>query len=110
MDYIVIFVSTGSAEEGSKIAKMLVNDSLAACVNLIPAVRSFYLWDDMLQDEQETLLIIKTVATNYSKIESAILKEHSYETPEIIAIKVAGGSQNYLDWIVSATKKENYNK
>lgn len=98
-DKIVVFSCCDSAKEAEKIARLLIDLKLAACVNVIPGVRSFYRWKDEIQDTAEWLLVIKSSRTNFEGLRAEIEKAHSYEVPEVIALQVVDGSKNYLNWL-----------
>jgi periplasmic divalent cation tolerance protein len=98
-DKIVVLSTCGSAEEAAKIARALVEKKLAACVNVMPAVRSFYRWKDVIEDEQESLLVIKSSRALFNDLRVEIEKLHSYEVPEVIAVPVVDGSEGYLEWL-----------
>jgi periplasmic divalent cation tolerance protein len=100
-DAIIVKVTTPQ-DEAEHIADVLVRRRLAACVNIVPTVRSVYEWQGQVMQEDESLLIIKTEAALYDQVESAVKEMHSYDTPEIIAIKIERGSPEYLQWM-SAT-------
>ncbi len=104
MDNIVIFITASSKAEARKIAKELVGERLAACVNIIPKMESIYTWKGKLENAFETLLIAKTKAKLFSKVVKAVKSAHSYECPEIIAIPIKKGSKDYLKWIEESTK------
>jgi|DewCreStandDraft_5_1066085.scaffolds.fasta_scaffold86804_1 periplasmic divalent cation tolerance protein len=98
----VIFVTASSMEEASQLAEHLVRERLAACVNILGPVRSIYVWDGKLQKDSEYLLLIKAAAENFSALEQAVRKRHSYTVPEILALPVADGSPTYLEWACAA--------
>jgi len=98
-DKIVVLNTCGSAEEAEKIARELVSKKLAACVNLLPAVRSIYRWKDAVEDAQEVLLVIKSSRALFQELRAEIEKLHSYETAEVIALPIVDGSEAYLDWM-----------
>jgi len=103
-DPIVVFVTCGSEEEGLKIANAVVEDHLAACVNLVSPIRSIYRWEGKIWDEKEWLLIIKTQKDRFEQLEKKVKSLHSYSVPEIISLPIAEGSSSYLDWIRENTK------
>ena len=92
-------MTAGSEEEGAKIARALVEERLAACVNIVPRIRSIYRWRGAVEDEAETLLIIKCSAASLGKLEARVRELHSYEVPEILALPLDSGSAPYLDWL-----------
>ena len=96
---IVILTTASTKTEADKIATKLVREKLAACVNIIPNIKSIYRWKDKINEDSEYLLIIKTVQRVEEKIFKNICKLHSYDTPEMISIPVTGGEKNYLNWL-----------
>jgi periplasmic divalent cation tolerance protein len=97
--FIVIYVTTGSAEEAERVAQTLVGEKLAACVNRIKSVRSIYRWQGQVEQSDEELLIIKTRKELFSAVEKRVRELHSYSVPEIIALPVIAGSAAYLGWL-----------
>ena len=100
---LVLLVTTGSSEETHQIASELLNQRKAACVNIVPAVTSLFRWQGKVDSAQESLLIIKTEASLLSEIVALVKQIHSYDVPEIIALPVVGGSQDYLEWVGKET-------
>ncbi len=98
-DPIVVFVTCGSEEEALKIANALVEDHLAACVNLVAPIRSLYRWEGKIWDEKEWLLIVKTQKHRFETLEKKVKSLHSYSVPEIISVPITDGSSAYLNWI-----------
>jgi len=96
---IVVLTTCGNDEDASALARTLIERRLAACVNAIGKVASTYLWKGELQQDQETLLIIKTTAPRLTALEQAIREHSKYEVPEVIALPVVAGSQDYLAWV-----------
>jgi periplasmic divalent cation tolerance protein len=103
-DPVVVLVTCGSEEEALKIANALVEDRLAACVNLVAPIRSVYRWEGKIWDEKECLLIIKTQKHRFEELEKKVKSLHSYSVPEIISLPITEGSLAYLDWIRENTK------
>jgi len=99
----VVFVMAGSEKEAAIIARALVEERLAACVNLIGPVRSIYRWRGAVEDAREYLLMIKTRARLYPKVEQRVRELHSYAVPEVIALPLAHGSRPYLEWLFKST-------
>ena len=105
MNHLVVFITTPSVEIGQKIADTLVEEKLAACVNIISPLNSIYLWQGKKQSEEETLLIVKTTQDLFvNKIVPVVQEIHPYDVPEIIALPIVFGSENYLDWIDESTR------
>lgn len=101
---VVIFITASSEEQARKIARLLLNQRKAACVNIVPKVESLYWWKGKLESAQETLLIVKTKASLVSDIVNTVKKAHSYEVPEIIALPIVDGNEDYLKWIEGEVK------
>lgn len=102
-DLVIGYCTVGSDEQAQKIAKILLEEKLAACVNTIPGLRSAYWWHGQIEEATELLLIIKTRASHTDEIIQVIKREHEYEVPEVIFIPIIKGSQEYLDWILDST-------
>lgn len=100
---VVVLVTCANEEQGVSIARSLVGERLAACVNLVRGVRSIYRWHDQLEDEQETLLLVKTRTRLLARVERRVRELHTYEVPEVVALPVAAGSRPYLDWVLEST-------
>ena len=97
-DEFLVVYCTASPEEADALARALVQERLAACVNIAP-VRSCYIWEGMLNLDTEALLIIKTTREGFEPLKKRIAELHSYAVPEIIALPIAEGHQPYLDWL-----------
>ena len=91
--------TVSSAEEAEKVARSLVDARLAACVNVVPGMRSFYRWKGNIEDAAEWLLVIKSSRARFDALRTALEKMHSYEVPEVIALSVIDGAENYLNWM-----------
>ncbi len=102
-EFALVLVTTGSQEEGQQIARALVDSGLAACVNIVPGLRSIYRWQGRIWDEGEFLLLIKTRMSLFERVEGKVKEVHSYEVPEIIAIPIVQGSETYLTWLREST-------
>lgn len=99
-NHIVVFVTCSTANEADRIAWSLVEQRLAACVNVLEArVRSTYRWQGKVETADEHLLVIKTARRLFARLEAAIKRLHSYRVPEIIALPIVLGSRSYLDWL-----------
>ncbi|HXI26719.1 MAG TPA: divalent-cation tolerance protein CutA [Pyrinomonadaceae bacterium] len=98
-DEIVVLMTAPNAEEGTRIAEMLVERKLAACVQILPPMTSIYVWKGEVQRESEILLVAKSSRAKFDELEEAVRAIHSYETPEIIALPIVAGSQPYLSWL-----------
>ncbi|HLG19716.1 MAG TPA: divalent-cation tolerance protein CutA [Bdellovibrionota bacterium] len=101
----LVFSATGSRKNARKIAQMLVDRRLAACVNIVPGVQSLFRWKGKRRDERECLILIKTRKSLLPQIERALRKYHAYELPELISLPLGKGSALYLEWIAQSTSK-----
>jgi periplasmic divalent cation tolerance protein len=99
MDAIIVLTTTDSAELAQRIAAALVEAGEAACVNIIPGIRSIYRWEGKICDEGEFLLVIKSDAGKYEAVRRRIRGLHSYQVPEVIAISISAGDPAYLQWL-----------
>ncbi|MCJ7670148.1 MAG: divalent-cation tolerance protein CutA [Dehalococcoidia bacterium] len=103
-DRIIVLITVGSEEEAHKIAELLVNEKKAVCINIVPGVDSLFWWEGKLDSARESLLLVKTKASLFSEIISLVKEIHSYEVPEIIALPIIGGSEDYLKWLDTACR------
>ena len=98
-DKIVVFTTCESEDEASRLARHLVDQKLAACVNILPQMRSIYRWEEKIEDAPEFLMLIKSRRDLFDSLKAEIAKIHSYEIPEVIAIPIVDGSPGYLSWL-----------
>jgi periplasmic divalent cation tolerance protein len=98
-DKIVVFSTCDSAEQAESLARHLVQERLAACVNIIQPIRSIYRWKEQIEEATEWLLVIKSRRDLLPALRAEIEKKHSYEVPEVLALPVVDGSQGYLQWL-----------
>ncbi len=101
--YIVVLVTASSPDEAAGIAKKLVADRLAACVNILPSIRSIYRWQGKICDDSEVLLVIKTQDRKLDRLMDRIKEIHSYDLPEMIVLPIIGGWEPYLAWLKKET-------
>jgi len=102
--YVVILITASSPEEANKIAEVLLKQRKAACVNIVSNVNSLFWWQHKIDSAQENLLIVKTRASLLNEIVTLVTESHSYDIPEIIALPIVGGNQDYLKWIGKEVK------
>ena len=102
--YLLVLTTCPGSISAKKIAQGLIAEKLAACVNIVSDVQSFFVWVGKVDTANEHMLIIKTTVDNYEEVEKCIKKLHPYELPEIIAVPIHTGFAGYLDWIESNTK------
>ena len=104
-DKVVVFSTCGSAEEAGKVASALVEARVAACVNIVPGIRSVYRWKGAVEEAEEWLLVIKTRRELVSRLMVELRKVHSYEVPEAVALPIVEGLPEYLDWLDAETSE-----
>ena len=105
MDFAFIITTVSTEKEGRMIANELVQNKLAACVNIVPKVHSVYEWENQIQNDEELLLLIKTTKEQEKDIYHTVESLHSYDTPELITIPINHGSQPYLQWLENSVQK-----
>ena len=98
-DALLVLSTFGTADEARGVGRTLVEEHLVACANLVPAVESIYWWKGKVETSGETLVLFKTTIDRYWQVEARIRELHSYETPEIIALRIHAGLPAYLRWI-----------
>ena len=103
-EYISVFITASSEQEGEKISSALVKERLAACVSMVTGVSSTFRWKGQISTEQEVLLIAKTRDGLFEKLKRRVLELHSYKVPEIVASPILAGFEKYLNWIEDETK------
>jgi periplasmic divalent cation tolerance protein len=99
--YQIILCTFPDKESAESIARLLVNDKIAACINILPDITSIYMWQEQIKSAQEYLLLIKANKSCYQRIETLLIEYHPYELPEIIAVSIENGFPEYLSWIDS---------
>jgi periplasmic divalent cation tolerance protein len=103
-DVRIVLSTAGSREEAERVAHALVDDGLAACVNLVPGLTSIYRWQGVVESADEVLLLIKTTAARLEVVEAALRAAHSYDVPELLVLTTESASEAYLAWLVQATE------
>jgi periplasmic divalent cation tolerance protein len=101
--YIVVFITVDSQENAQKITDKLLKEKKAACVNIIPKVESHYWWQGKIESANELMLIVKTRAALLDELVTLVKENHPYCVPEIIALPIIGGNEDYLKWIEKET-------
>jgi periplasmic divalent cation tolerance protein len=96
---IVVLTTVQKRQEAETLAGKIIEAKLAACVQVLPPMKSFYFWENQVQAGSEHLLLIKTITEKYDELEKFIQTNHSYDVPEIVALKAERGSASYLEWI-----------
>ena len=100
---MIVYVTAGSTEEAHTIARDVVDKKLAACANILQSVTSIYRWAGAIQEENETVLILKSTTDNIAALTEAIKQRHTYDCPCIVALPIEGGNADFLDWINQET-------
>ena len=99
---LVVLMTAPDRDEANRIAEMLVNSRLAACVQVLPEIHSVYRWKGEVERATETLLLAKTTSDKFDELDRAVREIHSYDTPEIIALPVNAASESYLNWLLAS--------
>ena len=102
---IIVLNTNPNMAEAEMLAKKIIEAKLAACVQILPKIKSFYFWKDKIEEDAEYLLLIKTLEDNFTELETFINKNHSYDVPEIVALEAKDVSESYLDWIKDTLKR-----
>ena len=99
----MLYITCGSRDEATRIARTVVEERLAACANIIDAMRAIYWWQGSVSEDDEIVLILKTTAERAGQLTERVKELHSYELPCVVEIVLAGGNAAYLDWIAAET-------
>ena len=102
-DCVVVWTTIGSTADGRGMASILVTERLAACVNVLPEMESFYRWKGQVEDDRERQLVMKTTAARVVALKARVHELHDYEVPEFLVMPIVGGSEAYLNWIREST-------
>lgn len=103
MEEIVVFITASNEDEAVRIARAILEDRLAGCINIIRDVRSIYTWQGKIEDESEVIMVIKTKKSLFNPLKEKVKKLHSYTIPEVIALPITEGSEDYLKWLKEVT-------
>ena len=103
---LIVLTTTPNIKEAETLAEKIVRAKLAACVQILPQIKSFYFWEGEIQKDSENLLLIKTLPEKFAELEKFIKENHSYDVPEIVALSAEKVSQNYLDWTKDCLRNE----
>ena len=99
LEPMVVLSSCSTSEEGARLARLLVEERVAACVSVVPAARSIYRWEGKVEEAEECLLVIKTSQPLFDRLCVVLAAHHSYKVPELLALPVTGGAPAYLRWL-----------
>ncbi len=100
--FILVYITCGSREEAEKIAELLVENKLVACVNFFP-VSSLYRWEGKVEKESEFVLLCKTTESKFKEVKEKVKEIHSYDTPAILSVEIRDGDEEYMNWVLSET-------
>jgi periplasmic divalent cation tolerance protein len=103
---LIAFTAFASEEDAARVARVLVEERLVACANLLPGTRSIYRWQEKIEDEREVLVLMKTRKQDWAALMSRLHELHPYQTPELIAVRIAAGAPKYLEWLEQALEPE----
>jgi len=106
MEPLVVLVTAGNVEEAVRLAQALVAERLAACVNIVPGLRSIYHWQGRVEDTAEVLLLVKTARHLFEALIARVGELHSYTVPEVIALPIVGGAAPYLEWLAGEIRAD----
>jgi periplasmic divalent cation tolerance protein len=106
-DFRMVFVMAANEDESDRIARALVEEKLAACVNMVGPIHSIYRWRGVIEHASEYMLIIKAPMRHFSKLERRVRELHSYEVPEIVAVALSAASKPYIAWMAESTTQTN---
>lgn len=101
---IIIYITTANISSSKKIAKILLKKKLSACINIIPKIHSLYIWNKKIEENEESVLIVKTIPSNFEKIKKEVLKIHPYDNPCIFSVSVKDVAKKYFQWLKCAIK------
>ena len=104
--FVVVLVTAGSNEEGRRIGRAMVEERLAACVNVVGPIRSIYRWEGAIEEAEEHLLVMKARTADVPALTARVRALHSYDVPEVVALPLTGGSEAYLAWLAAATDRD----
>ncbi|MBI2602949.1 MAG: divalent-cation tolerance protein CutA [Deltaproteobacteria bacterium] len=102
-EYMIVYITTPNMKRARKIAKLLVEEKLAACVNLIKGMESLYEWKGKLRQEEEVLMLVKTRQKLFATLQEKVLSIHSYDVPCIVGFPLTEGNESYLNWLKEQT-------
>ena len=105
-DAVVVMTTVEKSEDGERLARVLIDSGLAACIQILPTMVSIYRWEGKIERESEILMLIKTTRVAFPALETAIKQNHPYQTPEIISLPVLHGSAEYLEWVTGNVLNE----
>ena len=101
---VVVFMTAPNREEAERLAEILINGRLAACVQILPEITSFYHWQGKIERGSEVLILAKTTIDKFPEMEKVVRENHSYEVPEIIAVSAEAVSDSYLNWLINEVR------
>lgn len=103
---VVVFMTAPKSEEAARLAEILIENRLAACVQILPEITSFYRWQGKIERDREVLILAKTTTDKFAELEKTVRENHSYEVPEIVAVPAESVSAPYLEWLNSVISEQ----
>ena len=103
---LIVFTTFANAEDAARVVRVLVEERLIACGNLLPGARSLYRWEGKIQDQPEVVVLMKTRKQDWTALISRLHELHPYQTPECVAVRIAAGAPAYMAWLESALEPE----
>ena len=101
MNYIIVLMTAANRNEAKNIIRILLEEKLIACANMIEGISSFFWWKEKIDEEKEVLVLMKSSKDKFEKLSKRVIELHSYEVPEILSIPIVNGSSTYMDWMKS---------
>ena len=105
-EMLIVFTTFANADDAARVVRVLVEERLIACGNLLPGARSLYRWEGQVQDQPETVALMKTRKQDWTALISRLHELHPYDTPECIAVRIAAGAPKYMAWLEAALEPE----
>ena len=105
-EMLIVFTTFANADDAARVVRVLVEERLVACGNLVPGVRSLYRWEGKIADQAEVMVLMKTRKQDWTALISRLHELHPYDTPECIAVRIAAGAPKYMAWLESALEPE----
>lgn len=102
-DFLVVMTTFERREDAERVAKVVLREGLCACIQIVGPIKSFFRWKGKEEEAEEWLCFMKTRAELYGSLEELLLREHPYETPEVVALPIVRGSKDYLSWLMEET-------
>lgn len=103
---LIVYTTFANEDDAARVVRLLVEERLAACGNILPGARSIYRWENGVQDEREVVVLLKTRKQDWATLMSRLIEHHPYQNPECVAVRIAAGAPAYMEWLESALAPE----